>query len=99
MSEAGLVLLAVTLPCILLGVAIATGKLPSHSAARTRDPVRARRAEGIYLIVLNAVLALLGVAFLAMPERMTEVAGGWLVSAIVVGAFVGLIPVFRAHRT
>ncbi|TNJ34358.1 hypothetical protein [Arenimonas terrae] len=99
MTQAGVACIAIGLPCVLVGVLVATGKFPSHSAAAARDPARARLAEGMLLIAINAALVLMGLAFLVVPELMTKTVTGWLVTGVVVGSVLGLIPVFRAHRT
>lgn len=95
---AGLTAIAVALPSILLGVVVATGKLRSKSAEAARDPAHARMAEGTLVIAINIVIALMGLAYLVVPELMTDTVTGWCVVVILVGTALGLIPVFRAHR-
>ena len=99
MAAAGFGCLGTALLCTLLGIAVATGKLPSDSAAAARDPARARRAEGVYLVAVGTAIGLMGAAVLASPERMTDTVGGGCTAVIVVGSLVGLVPVFRAHRS
>jgi hypothetical protein len=93
--SAGLVTLAVALPCMALGVAILTGKVRPAQVAEARDQERARRAVGGFLLLLNALVAGLGVLLVA-GSAQADTFARWGAGLIVAVAVLGIVPLLRA---
>jgi hypothetical protein len=88
--------LAVALPCMALGVAILTGKVRPAQVAQARDPDRARRAVGGFLLLVNALVAGLGTLLVAAPPAQSDTVAQWVAGLVVAVAVLGIVPLLRA---
>lgn len=86
------------LPGLGLGLAMLMGKWRPASLATARDPDRARLAAGRYLIIVDAMIVLLSIGLLTLPEARVEPMVPYGVGAIVGVSALGLVPLLRATR-
>ena len=99
MTFAGFVAIASALPGLGAGFAMLGGKWRSASAAAARDPDRARTVEGVFLVVIGGLIALMGLLLLVLPEATSRAIVPWFIGLALGATVLGLIPFFRAHRS
>ena len=99
LTFAGFGAIASALPGLGFGFAMLSGKWRSASAAAARDPGRARAVEGVFLVVISGLIALLGLLFLVLPEETSRAIAPWFIGLVLGTTVLGLIPFFRAHRS
>ena len=94
----GLVAVLSALPGLGLGLALLMGKWRPASLAKARDPDRMRVALGIYLMVVDALVLLLGIGVMALPEARVLALVPYAVGAVVLVSTLGMLPLLRAAR-
>ena len=94
----GLVAVFSALPGIALGAALLIGKWRPASLASARDPERMRVALGIYLVTVDALVLLLGIGVMVLPEARVMPLVPYAVGAVVLVSTVGTVPLLRAAR-
>ena len=86
------------LPGLGLGLAMLMGKWRPASLATARDPDRARLATGRYLTMVTAMIMLLSIGLLTLPDARVEPLVPYGIGAIVGVSMLGLVPLMRATR-
>lgn len=94
----GILAILSALPGIVVGLALLMGKWRPASLAVARDPDRARVATGRYVILVDAMILLLGIGLLTLPEARVESLVPYAVGTVLGVSGLGLIPLFRATR-
>jgi hypothetical protein len=94
----GIIGILSALPGIVLGLALLMGKWRPASLATARDPDRARVALGRFLLVIDALILLLGIGLIALPEALARSMAMYAVGAIMLASTVGIVFLLRATR-
>ena len=94
----GLVAVLSALPGVALGLALLMGKWRPASLANARDPDRMRVALGVYLMVVDALVMLLGIGVMVLPEARVIPLVPYAVGALVLVSTLGMLPLLRAAR-
>ena len=94
----GLVAVLSALPGLALGAALLMGKWRPASLANARDPDRMRVALGVYLMVVDALVMLLGIGVMVLPEARVIPLVPYAVGALVLVSTLGMLPLLRAAR-
>lgn len=94
----GLVAAFSALPGLAMGVALLLGKWRPASLANAREPDRMRVALGTYLMAVDALVLLLGIGVMALPEARVIPLVPYAVGAVVLISTLGMLPLLRAAR-
>ena len=94
----GLVAVLSALPGLALGLALLMGKWRPASLVNARDPDRMRVALGVYLMVVDALVMLLGIGVMVLPEARVIPLVPYAVGALVLVSTLGMLPLLRAAR-
>jgi hypothetical protein len=94
----GLVAVISALPGLGIGLALLIGKWRPASLANARNPERMRVALGIYLMAVDALVLLLGVGVMVLPEARVVPLVPYAVGAVVLVSTLGMLPLLRAAR-
>lgn len=94
----GLVAVFSALPGLAIGLALLIGKWRPASLANSRNPERMRVALGIYLMAVDALVLLLGVGVMVLPEARVVPLVPYAVGAVVLVSTLGMVPLLRAAR-
>ncbi|MFY2765200.1 hypothetical protein [Arenimonas sp. MALMAid1274] len=95
----GMIAILSALPGLALGVALLMGKWRPASMSTARDPARARAALGIYLILIDGLILLMGVLLIALPAERVVALVPYAVGTVVAVSTLGLVPLLRAGRS
>jgi hypothetical protein len=94
----GVIAILSALPGLGLGLALLMGKWRPASLAMARDPDRARAATGRYVILVDAMILLLGIGLLTLPEARVTPLVPYAVGTVLGVSGLGLVPLLRATR-
>ena len=94
----GIVAVASALPGLVMGAALLMGKWRPASLATARDPDRARVALGRFLLVIDALILLLSIGLIGLPEALARSMAMYAVGAILLASTIGIVFLLRATR-
>ncbi|MBW8366602.1 MAG: hypothetical protein K0M70_01935 [Arenimonas sp.] len=94
----GMVAVFSALPGLGLGLALLMGKWRPASLANSGNPDRMRVALGTYLIAVDALVLLLGIGVMVLPEARVISMVPYAVGAVVLVSTLGMLPLLRAAR-